>query len=416
MPSGRRVFVSHSSHEPFADKVRQGVCDRLREKGYEVLVDAEGLKPGQHWRSVLNHWLADCHAAVLLLSREALTSAWVHREASILLWRRALGSEVVIVPALVGDLGPADVAAAGLDELDAFQFAGADSAGADAADVDELVASITEQLADIPASHRDDADLMRQWIDRISFFLGKVGDPEQLSRCAHELGVAAEDLHHVRLAEGHRFLAHQLLDDGLSRRVYRAVRTICDFMGREWLDRLVNDVAFTWVNRDAARDLLAASMAANPSVALLNAFSPATADEYLDRATCRAEYWREVAGTVVGEEPVAELVAHYEQAVASLHGVEAPWTAADIQPRDTPSFLVIDPAGNRPESVSEALRIIHGRYPWVVLLVLAGRDDADDLLPGWALGPVHTIAPALGPGEELAARRTVRDLRQLIAR
>jgi hypothetical protein len=412
----RRVFVSHSSRDPYADKVRRAVCRQLREKNYVVLVDADELKPGQEWRAVLAHWLAECHAAVVLVSRDALRSDWVRREMTILMWRRSLGSGVHVIPALVGDVTPRELRDAGLTDMRSLQYAREPSPGATDEDAEHAATTITSQLAALPPDTAEN-DRMRNWVDRISYFLTRVGEPAKLGECAAELGVAEKYLHMVQLPEGGRFLAHQLLDDALGRRMYNAIRAISDYMRREWLGKLISDVSFTWVNVEAARQLLAVCSQPKGAMAVLNARSSATADEYLDRATCRGGYWREVAGTVVGEDAVAELVAHYERAIASLHGLEPPWQIGDIQPRDEPCVLIVDPVGVRIDAVATALRIVRRRYPWIVFVLLAGEEaPLDQEVLSWRLGEVQSIIPPLQAGQEQAGRRGVRDLRALLAR
>jgi TIR domain len=105
------VFISHSSRQDdFAAKVRSQVQARLEGLNWDVRVDMDALKGGDDWRSVIYHWLAQCDAAVVLLGRGAIQSSpWVRREVNILLWRRALGSPLTVVPALLGDVRSAEV-------------------------------------------------------------------------------------------------------------------------------------------------------------------------------------------------------------------------------------------------------------------------------------------------------------------
>src|SRR4051812_44064690 len=112
------VFISHSSKtDPYADAVRIHVQRALVARGWEVRVDIDGLRGGEEWSGVLYHWLADCDAAVVLVGRKALTSKWVAREVDLLLWRRALGSPLTVVPAILGDLTRADVEPSPLADL-----------------------------------------------------------------------------------------------------------------------------------------------------------------------------------------------------------------------------------------------------------------------------------------------------------
>jgi hypothetical protein len=408
------VFISHSSHERFAEMVRDAVSHRLREARFEVLVDADAIRPGEEWEPTLSRWLARCRAAVLLISHDALKSDWVQHEASILRWRRQVGATVTVIPVLVGGVTAQDVAASKLGDLLDLQLLVNAGSGDEYVDAAVIAKDVLAQLSAIAVPAGDDR--MEKWLDRVSYFLSQVGDEEKLSEFARELGVSDDNVHRVRLPGGKRFLAGQFLDGGLDRRTYQAVRAISDFLGREWLAKLVNDVAFTWVNGAAAHQLLLVARQATPKVPVLNARSPATADEYLDRATFRTDYWREVACTVVGEDAVDELIAHYEQALALLHGIEPPWTVADIVPRDEPCFLVVDPTGAPWEAVTEALRVVRERYPWVVFLLLAGRLGPAAEQDGWADSSIHILLPPLAPGEEKEGRQLVRDLRELVAK
>lgn len=94
-----RIFVSHSSLD--SDLTRQ-VCDHLAlapgKPGYDVLVDYTELRPGVDWPRHLHEYMANCHAAVLLLTPNAVASPWVLKEATILTWRRSLDSSFQLFP------------------------------------------------------------------------------------------------------------------------------------------------------------------------------------------------------------------------------------------------------------------------------------------------------------------------------
>jgi hypothetical protein len=103
-----RLFVSHSSLD--ANLTRQ-VCDRLGPApgnlGYDVLVDYSELKPGVDWPRHLHEYMAHCHAAVLLLTPNAVASAWVLKEATILAWRRSLDPSFKFFPVRFPDVDDA---------------------------------------------------------------------------------------------------------------------------------------------------------------------------------------------------------------------------------------------------------------------------------------------------------------------
>jgi hypothetical protein len=382
----------------------------LRARNYRVLVDADELRPGDEWRLVLYSWLAECHAAVLLLSKEALNSPWVRRETTILMWRHLLGPTVHVVPALVGDVTARDVAQAGFGELGALQYARLAKPGSTPAHARELASAIAGRFAVLPEPSLV-RDPMQVWLDRVTYFLTHVGDDDSLSEAGRELGISDDDLSLLRLPEGRRFFAHQLLSHDLSSRTYKAIRAISDYMSREWLDKLIRDISFVWVHAEAARQLLSTHQPMQGGVALLNARSAQTVDDYIERATFRGDYLREVAGTAVGEDAVAELVAHYEKAVERLLGVEPPWTLADATPRDQMCVLTVDPAGVRLEVVASAVRIIQERYPWLVTVLMTGEAVPDNkVIATWSLGRVRVLTPQLAAEEEFRARRLVADL------
>lgn len=117
-----RIFVSHSSRlrddETSAAQAQanwrllQETCCALRDAypdDMEVLVDYDGLQPGDDWEKSLDGWLYDCHAGVLLLSKCAVQSQWVRKEASILCWRAANEPDFRLYPVLLDGQTPEDI-------------------------------------------------------------------------------------------------------------------------------------------------------------------------------------------------------------------------------------------------------------------------------------------------------------------
>ena len=73
----------------------------------EPLVDYTELGPGVGVASSLHEMMAECQAAVVLLTEHAVKSAWVLKEATILAWRRSLDPSFTVFvardPAIVPD-------------------------------------------------------------------------------------------------------------------------------------------------------------------------------------------------------------------------------------------------------------------------------------------------------------------------
>jgi hypothetical protein len=111
-----KLFISHSSRldddngaldsdENWA--LLKGVCDEIRSREFgvevEVLVD-QFIGSGNDWEKYLNLWLAECHAAIILYSKRALTrSDWVQKEATILNWRWQVEPDFPLLPVFFED-------------------------------------------------------------------------------------------------------------------------------------------------------------------------------------------------------------------------------------------------------------------------------------------------------------------------
>jgi hypothetical protein len=83
----------------------------------EVLVDLQTLKPGQPWPIQLHEMMAYCHAGVLLLTKSAVGSAWVLKEATILAWRAALDTNFRLFVVQLPTVRAEDLRAARFDPV-----------------------------------------------------------------------------------------------------------------------------------------------------------------------------------------------------------------------------------------------------------------------------------------------------------
>ncbi|MBL8394085.1 MAG: toll/interleukin-1 receptor domain-containing protein [Candidatus Accumulibacter sp.] len=118
-----RIFISHSARPRDSAagdaqaqanwRLLQETCAALAAQygnAIDILVDYDGLQPGDRWEQCLDEWLYDCHAAILLLSRRAVgDSNWVRKEATILSWRAAIEPGFRLFPVLLDGQTPADL-------------------------------------------------------------------------------------------------------------------------------------------------------------------------------------------------------------------------------------------------------------------------------------------------------------------
>lgn len=144
-----RIFISHGLDKAVdADMQFLDALDAaLQAAGHQVLLDRSQLALGDAWQHVLHELLAECDAAVLLLSPRALTRPWVLKEATILAYRKALQAGFPLYPVLLGGVQPPQLdtehfSPLCLLDLQAHQQPTVDAAGAQA-----LAAQLHQRLA-----------------------------------------------------------------------------------------------------------------------------------------------------------------------------------------------------------------------------------------------------------------------------
>ena len=102
----RGVFISHSSKDralteqvcaaigPYLDAAAEVPRGEFRSMvDYQLIVDFDKLQAGSPWPDQLHEWLARCHAGLILLTPDAIQSAWVLKETTILSWRHSRDAE-----------------------------------------------------------------------------------------------------------------------------------------------------------------------------------------------------------------------------------------------------------------------------------------------------------------------------------
>jgi hypothetical protein len=131
MSESSLIFVSHSSKD---NELTRRFCQALRAEGvgasacdpvvdfeklqdYDVLVDFDELQAGRPWPKQLHEWMARCHAAVLLLTPNAVKSPWVLKEATILAWRLSLDKNFRFFIVRFDGVSDSDLTAGGFDPL-----------------------------------------------------------------------------------------------------------------------------------------------------------------------------------------------------------------------------------------------------------------------------------------------------------
>ena len=250
------VFISHSTgQDKQVEQIRNTLYDILTANGYDVWLDKKRLQPNQSWPSNIPR-ARKCDAAIVLLNEnEMLTSDWVKREVSILLWRQALWPRLHIYWANVGKFDPEKVKNAGFSGLEYIQ--GATSTEEDPARaIQDLCNKIGAHFDKAPSSPSNTP--MSDWIKNVSGYLKSVKDRDSLKEAAEVLQADSDVLDEISKIDGTApfdktlLLAHWLLDH--SDYVVDAFNKIVHSMDKP--KRFAKLITPIWVPADAAQRLL----------------------------------------------------------------------------------------------------------------------------------------------------------------
>ncbi|MFF3871945.1 toll/interleukin-1 receptor domain-containing protein [Streptomyces sp. NPDC001978] len=414
----RDVFISHSARgDDYTSGVLKRLQERLAEKNFHPLVDQTDISPGAEWRPEIVDWLARCGAAVVLLNDKALTSDWVKREVNILMWRKALGARLLVVPVLLGDLSTGDVKKAGMEELRPIQFARTERGAPE--DADDIADKVLEQFAQLPPDRGAD-DPMTAWLRRIDVYLSQAQRSDLLVDAAKALAIEGEHLAHVTAQQGGcLFLAHQFLV-ATPERMERALDALAPSLPHDTLRRLISALKATWVSEEAARRVLPDPEAEGPPqemTILLNAGNRSTAEQYIKRATCGATLGFEVKSVgdlPIGEDRVGERFRIWEKTVWSEF-FDAESEEDRILPDDLEArthYLVINELRPPDAEFVQAVELLHRAFSWLVVLVTTGTSAPEPRIRSAFKNPI-LLQPLLTASAEKTASLRIKRLQEL---
>lgn len=411
------MFISHSARgDAFAMAVLGKIEEGLRGRAHTPLVDQSGIEPGDEWRPQLVDWLARCDAAVVLLNQAALDSSWVRREVNILMWRRALGAPLLVVPVLLGGLTTGAVKHAGLEELRPIQFAR--TAQGTEPDAKSLADKVLGRFAELPRAATG-TDPMSEWLGRLALYLSEAQrQPTVLAEAARALKVEREYLASVTAQHGGcLFLAHQFLV-APPERMEKALDVLAPSLQDQTIRRLTNALTATWVDEEAARSALPApGRQPQEMTLLLNAFSNGTAEQYIRRATCGAIHGFEtktIGSLPMGEDRVGERIRTWEDTVwKEFFDADSPEERMFPSDLDTRThYLVIDELRPLDAEFAEAVNLLHRAFSWLIVLVTTGTAAPDDGIRK-AFKNAVLLKPLLTAEDEKTAALRSKRLRQL---
>lgn len=417
------VFISHSSRrDERAARVRQRLREHLSALNWDVKVDTDALRGGLEWRGQLYTWLADCDAAVILLNKAALESSWVTREAHVLMWRRALGAPLTVIPVLLPDADLRELRRSEISDVTSLQAVKRLPGESDDEGLIKRAVELLPDLSTLSTAERD-ASAMCMWTAKVISCLDPV-DEVHLRGAAEHLA-PGEDRRFVTAHEGRRYLAHQFLGHRTGESVYQAMGKIG--FGLPRLADLVRLVSPTWIEGAAARRLVpfgtvtdedagTSKRFARRVVVALNSERSETARQYVDRALCCGDgYWVQTISLVAGESQDAEFRRDCEAAVRRLLHLDDDEPLEGVGPyADDKLYLIVDPNGVPLDAVDELVADLAARYLWLNVIVLTGSGDHKAF--EWPKTEMGRLWPALRPEDEKSARRAIKAMADLVTR
>lgn len=423
-----KLFVSHSSRLDDVDHqytredhnwaLLEATCKAIREQypeHIEVLVDRDGLIPGDDWNHRLNVWLAECHVALILFSRRAIEkSHWVAKEAAILSWRAELNDEFKLIPVLLdGETTPEDLARdfLGVLRIDRSQCI------RNATGANDILAGLKQQLGDPrdwPVFPKTPLERLQ---DGIAEGLSGSTTDASLEQALHALGcppppAALPHRQHYANRLARCFLASGEQVNDWANTFMCGLDPLQPPPAQEWAEYVLRAVRPLWVDPGAAAYLPRARRERDP-LALSGQYTT-YADNYLAKEAYTVERYLERAWPgsnlycLVMVTRFCSLDEFKRRIRACILGPALPpWMDGDAQDKEVigdPRLIVLvisarADAGGLPDAalLDEMQQRLLNHYP--NLVVLFAVDATDDPLPA----AVKAIAPPLDPQREQAA-------------
>ena len=362
VPAKARIFISHSAKEPEAQAVQDALVAALqvpeRAGRFGLLLDKVILEPGDMWRSRINLWVGGCDAALILLSRAALESAYVAYEVSILSYRAAMKDSLLLIPILLEEVAEEDLkkgrlSPAQLAELQAIRGKGKTPEKI----AQEVVAKLEKDIqpGTTPLERR-----AQHLADLLDFEPGPLAAAGREVDLDLDVWIPSEEKLRLRLAA-------QLLSVGM----LKAARALAILLGKIpkkedkalWLDKVLKLVASAWVDPRSFDRLPRIAKGREKVAAVgINASQERTAEMYLVCARCDDPEdtwrWRGCNDRVVGDS-IPEVIEKLSHQVTK--------TLADL--------LVCEP-----DEVIEELELLNSIFPQPVIIFLQGAGINDKIL------------------------------------
>jgi TIR domain len=381
-----KVFISHSSHPPGARNARLKLERALQDAGFGVLVDYREIKLGDEWRRKVFNMVFECDAAVVVLSKPALTSNYVLLEIAWLTARRYLDDGFVIIPVLVPPVNPAHLDRTPLQPMQLNELQQGRIS-------EKVVERIIKRLAPVKAA------LMPSPIDRlvknIALWLPERRD--RIDDIAIQLGI---DIQGLSPELSRCRIARALIDQDLASLPKTFEALAPNLNDRIAADRLLAVLACSWVDPEAIAPIPAVMRGPGGERGVaLNCTEDLTAKAYLQRAHARYPSWPTLKTTNQGgPDQFGRLVREIRIAYRAQFPHEI-LTDAEVDkrlgrdPGDLPSVVIVP--GMVSGDVLEQLRDHYRHFGYFLM-----TEDEDPVRVRSELTGVTVLEPALAAARE----------------
>ncbi|MGZ6613103.1 MAG: toll/interleukin-1 receptor domain-containing protein [Solirubrobacteraceae bacterium] len=378
--------MSHSSHTDEEKAFLRSFVSALQDDSLlEARVDID-LYAGGDWNLELNVWMAECHAAVVLLTPSALDRPWVLKEVTTLVWRASLDAEFTVLPVWFDGVDEDSVKASPLGPV--FLERMQSIPGGDAAAVAEAVKSRLAVVADRVA---EASTPLGRLTATLSDALAKA-PTEGLEEVISLMGIEASVGGPRRKEEYADLIARKLVQLRFARvrslvDLINSLRTRSGFTS-ESAKQVLGMLAPMWIPAEDAGRLPALRDRKTGAFAALNGdwLDLYTVDMYLHRAYPLDLRWRRIpirGGFDDG--PLADAIAAQIRD-GFRAGSPLPLRALsdekvdEMLGEDRPRFVLIPD----PHPDEEVLLELHGIYPRLTFILDTGREPLEpEALPGW---------------------------------
>ncbi len=353
------------------------------------------------WRSRINLWVGGCDAALILLSKAALESAYVAYEVSILSYRAAMKDSLLLIPVLLEEVSEEDLKRGRLSPVQLAELQAVRGKGKTAEEIaQEVVARLEKDIQPGTTPLERRAQHLADLLDFEPVHLAAAGREVALDL---DVWIPSEEKLRLRLAA-------QILSAGMIGSALAVATLLGKIPKKEdkalWLNKVLKLVASAWVDPRSFDRLprIAKGMEKVAAVGI-NASQERTAEMYLVCASCGDPEdtwrWRGCNDRVVGDsipEVIEKLSNQVTKTLADLLGCEPEGVIEELELLNSifpqPVVIFLQGAGIN----DEILAALRKRFKRVTFFLLMGKDTAS--APRLSEEMIEILFPELAPDDE----------------